>query len=143
MKGFGGEKIDKKKNIKKLDRNKQTLGETLLRSAISHHKQGDLITAEKRYREAIKIDYRNHSIYINLGIICKNSRREEEAIYLYKKAIEISPHEPGAYRNLGNLYQTLCNYEAAIEFSNKSIELNPNNPQALITLGWSHKTRQP
>ena len=95
MARFGEQNISKKKKIK-LDRNKQIRGETLLRCAIGHHAQGDLINAEKRYREAIKIDCRHYSIFINLGVICKNSGRMEEAIVLYKKAIEVSPNEPDA-----------------------------------------------
>ena len=138
MAGFGDQKISNKKKTK-LDRGKQVRGEALLMSAIRHHAQGDLINAENRYREAIKIDYRHHSVFMNLGVICKNSGRMEEAIFLYKKAIEISPNEPDGYRNLANLYLILCNFEDAIAFSGKSLELNPNNPQALITLGWSHK----
>ena len=138
MAGFGERKVGKKEKIK-LERNRKMHGEDLYKAAISHHAQGDLINAEKRYREAIKIDYYNHSVLINLGVICKNSGREEEAISLYKKAIEISPGEPEAYTNLGNLYHKLCDFDAAISYSNKSLELKANNPQCLMTLGWSYK----
>ena len=100
---------------------------------------GDLVNAERGYREAIKIGYCNHGIFTNLGVICKNSGRIEEAILLYKKAIEISPNEPDAYSNLGNLYQSLGNFMDAVAFSTKSLELNANNPGALISLGWSQK----
>ena len=114
-------------------------GYALLRSAVDHHERGDLRNAEREYRKSIKTGYSHHAIFLNLGIICKNSGREEEAIHLYLKAIEVNPNHPGAYTNLGNLYNKLCNYEHAIFYSSKSLKLQPNNPEALITLGWSYK----
>ena len=140
MAGFGEEKSSKKnKNNNKPERKIQMGGDTLFRSAINHHKRGDLVNAEKDYREAIKTGYSQHRVFSNLGVICKNSGRSEEAILLYKKAIEISPNQPAAYNNLGNLHFTLGNFEDAAAFSSKSLELQPNNHEALITLGWSHK----
>ena len=138
MAGFGKKRGSEKKKIKFVP-SKKIDQEALLQSAFRHHRQGDLINAEKEYRQAIKIGCYQHSIFTNLGIICKNSGREEEAILLYKKAIEISPDEPAAYSNLGNLYLTLGNFGDAEKFSTRSLEINPNNDQALITLGWSHK----
>ena len=136
MAGFGEQKG---RNKKRPQQKPQISGESLLKNAINHHMRGDLVNAESRYREAIKIGYYNHAIFTNLGVICKNSGRPEEAILLYKKAIEISPNEPDAYNNLGNLYQSLGNFTAAIAFSNKSLKLNSSNSNALTSLGWSHK----
>ena len=81
MAGFGEQKASHKKKIK-LEGSKQIHGESLLRRAISHHTQGDLINAEKKYREALQIGYHHHSIFTNLGVIYKISGRAEEAISL-------------------------------------------------------------
>ena len=59
-----------------------TTGKNLLKAAIYHHTQGDLANAEKKYREAIKIGNRSSSTFTNLGVICKNSGRLEEALIL-------------------------------------------------------------
>ena len=136
MAGFG-EQTEKKK--RRPQQKPQTSGEGLLNDAINHHMRGDLVNAENGYREAIQNGYYNYTIFINLGVICKNSGRTEEAILLYKKAIEISPTQPNAYSNLGNLYHYLGNFEGALAFSSKSLELKPNNSEALITQGWSFK----
>ena len=113
---------------KKARQNAQISGGSLLKNAIDYHIRGDLINAERTYREAIKSGYRNHAIFTNLGIIRKNNGRLEEAIALYKEAIEINPAEPDAYTNLGNLYQKLGNFESAVAYSGKSLELKPDNP---------------
>ena len=136
MTGFGKPKGMSKKKIKP-ERSKNMTGETLFKNAMNHHAQGDLANAEKGYREAIKIGYYHHDMFKNLGVICKNSGRTDEAVLLYKKAIALKPDEAGAYRNLGNLYLSLGNFEDAIAISNKSLELEPNDSEALLTLGWS------
>lgn len=138
MAGFGEHKVNHKHKIK-LNRNNQMSGETLLRSAIRYHSQGDLFNAEMKYREAIKIGYCHCSIFINLGVICKNSDRKEEAISLYKKAIKIEPEDPDPYSNLGNLYRELSEFKKALSSTLKSLELKPDNPDAHMNLGSIYK----
>ncbi len=134
MAGFGEQKSSKKKKNTP-ERKPQISGDTLQRSAINHHARGDLANAEKDYREAIKTGYSHHTIFTNLGVICKNSGRSEEAISLYKKAIDISPNHPDAYTNLGNLYEILGILDQALASTLKSLELKTDNPTAHMNLG--------
>ena len=127
-----------KKSIKHVT-NAGMQGEILLNSAINHHIHGDLANAEKDYRDAIKIGYLNQAVYSNLGIICKNSGRSEEAILLYKKAIEINPQDPDAYSNLGNIFRELGNLNQALALTLKSLELKADNPDAHMNLGGIYK----
>ena len=127
-----------KKSIKHVT-NAGMQGEILLNSAINHHINGDLANAEKDYRDAIKIGYLNQAVYSNLGIICKNSGRSEEAILLYKKAIEINPQDPDAYSNLGNIFRELGNLNQALALTLKSLELKADNPDAHMNLGGIYK----
>ena len=136
MAGFG------EKQARKKERHQQKTkasGRSHLKNGLQHHMLGDLDSAESEYRKAMQVGYYNYAMFINLGVICKNSGRPEEAIILYKKAIKISPNEPDAYSNLGNLYQSLGNFESAIACSSKSLEIKPNNPETLVTLGWCQK----
>ena len=136
MTGFG-EKIRNKKSIAM---NKdQISGEDICKKAIDHHRRGDLENAEKEYRKAIEIGIHHYAIFSNLGVICKNSRRADEAVSLFKKAIEINPEHPDAYTNLGNLYRELCNFTQALDCTLKSLGLKPVNPDALINLGSIYK----
>ncbi|KZR70214.1 class I SAM-dependent methyltransferase [Prochlorococcus sp. MIT 1303] len=135
MAGFGEQKSSKKKNNSQHEQKTQMGGDTLHKNAINHHARGDLANAEKDYRKAIKTGYSHYTIFSNLGVICKNSGRFEEAISLYKKAIDISPYHPDAYTNLGNLYRELGKFDEALGSTLKSLELKPDNPTAHMNLG--------
>jgi len=79
--GLGKQKGKKKKQH--LNKNRSG-GEALHKKAVHLHIQGDIENSEKAYREAIKAGSLHQSTFSNLGIICKNSDRAEEAIILYK-----------------------------------------------------------
>ena len=132
MTGFGAPKSSKKKLSEKTTK---TNGDALRKSAIDHHTRGDLRNAEKDYREAINTGDTHHAVFLNLGVICKNSGRPEEAISLYLKSIEVNPNHPGAYFNLGNLYRELGNLGQALASTLKSLDLNPDDPNAHMNLG--------
>ena len=136
MTGFGEHK-EKKKRISQ--QKPQLSGDLLLKSAIKHHARGDLTTAEKDYREAIKAGYSHCAIFSNLGLICKKSGRAEEAISLYLKAIEVNPNHPDAYLNLGSIYMDLSKPDQALVSTLKSLELKPDNPTAHMNLGIIYK----
>ena len=138
MAGFGREKGNKKKKAT-ARQNNQIKGESLYRRAISHHAKGDLINAEKEYREAIQTGFYHAAIFNNLGVICKNTGRKDEAILLYEKAMKINPNYPDSYSNLGNLLSEAGALEKALTFTLKSIELKPDNPNSYMNLGGIYK----
>ena len=84
MTGFGEQKTSSKKKAKSSQK-KQIAGDNLRREAISHHAQGDLINAERKYREAIEIGCQHHSVFMNLGVICKNSGRQKRPLFYTKE----------------------------------------------------------
>ena len=131
MAGFG-KKNEKKKNKPQL--RAQSAGEAIQKKALNYQIKGDLINAEKAYREAIKTGYIDNSVFSNLGIICKNSGRFKEATILYRKAIESNPNHPDAYTNLGNLHRELVSFDQALASTLKSLELKPDSPGAMKNL---------
>ncbi len=136
MAGFGNANPERNKNENKQSQKRVNL---IIESAIKYHLDGDLFHAENEYRKAIEIGSDHHAIFVNLGVICGNSGRIDEAIVLYNKAIEQNPENANAYSNLGYLYFNLGNFKEAAKLIIKSLELNPNDYQALLTLGWSQK----
>ncbi len=136
MTGFGKQSEKEKNNF---PRRSKVSGEALHKKALDHHIRGDLVNAEKAYREAISNGYLHQGVFSNLGVIYKNSGRPAEAIILYKKAIEASPNHPDAYSNLGNLYKDLGNLDQALDSTLKSLELKPDNPDAHMSLGGIYK----
>ena len=138
MAGFGDRDSSNRDTTKP---NKQASGEDLLKHAVNYHTQGDTMNAEKLYREAIKAGFYHPIIFSNLGIICNNSKRIEEAITLYKKAINLFPNHPNGYTNLGNIYKDLGKLDQALSITLKSLELKPDNPVALVNLGGAFTKR--
>ena len=136
MAGFGGQQ-DKRSN--KAQKKIKVFGKNYLKIAIILHAKGDIASAEKAYREAIRAGFDHQAIFSNLGVICKNSGRSEEAISWYKKATEINPYYSHAYTNLGEIYKELGNLDQALAYTLKSIDLNPDNPTALTNLGGVYK----
>ena len=88
MKGFGELPSKRGKNIARQSTN--SIGQNYYHNAIDYHRRGDLKRAEKEYRKAISSGYKHDDIYLNLGMICKNSARADEAAYLYKNASRFS-----------------------------------------------------
>ena len=137
MSGFGEQQKKKKKSSPQFKT--QTGGEVLHKMAVDHHMRGDLVSAEKAYREAIKAGYMHPDVFSNLGVIGQYSGRPEEAILLYEKAIKLNPKSPNAYSNLGSIYKDLGQLDQALASTLKSPELKPENPTAHTNLGGIYK----
>ena len=135
MAGFGQDKTNKKASSKR----QRISGQDLEAIAINYHRRGNLIEAEKGYREAIKAGHHNYAIIANLGVICKNSGRSDEAISLYKAAIKLNPSEAGTYLNLGNLYADIGKFEDALILCQKSLGLKSNSAEGYLTQGWCQR----
>ena len=61
---------------------------------------------------------------LNLGILCKNSGRINEALEHYEQALEFEPEDPQIYSNIGNLYRDTGNLDQALQFTLKSLDLD-------------------
>ena len=135
MAGFGEQ--DEKREV--LDFDIQSQGLALLKTAVDYHTSGDLINAEKAYRDAMSSGLIHPSLFTNLGVICKNSGRLHEAIVLYEKAIELTPNDPDPYVNLGNLFRDLRQPDLALVSTLKGLELKPDILAGHINLGLIYK----
>ena len=136
MAGFGKQKEEKKRTPQGMT---EKYGAALYEKGVNYHVRGDLLNAEKTYKEAIDSGYLHPSVFLNLGVIYKNSERKEKAIALYEKAIEIRPNNPSAYANLGNLYRELGNPEQALALTLKSLDLKPDSSVVHMNLGGIYK----
>ncbi len=129
MAGFGNSNPNTKKQ--KTPKN----GPQLLEAAVRAHKTGDITKAEAQYLNAINSGFHHEIAFSNLGVIYKNTGREEKAIAIYERAIAKNPTFADAFTNLGNLYKDLGQLDQALTATLKSLELKPDNPDALINLG--------
>ncbi len=97
--------------------------------------KGDLVSAEKLYREAITVDADFAEAYNNLGLVLDRAERFGEALECYLKSIELKPDLASGYLNLGNWHRAHGNIEDQVRHYEKAIALNPAFHEAYNNLG--------
>ena len=145
MAGFGESNPKKRKRGSKkqagrlLQESIEAQGGHLLREAIEAHRANKIHIAEELYLRVIKSGYRSEITYSNLGVIYKNTNRQEEALKLYRKSISINPEYSEAYINIGNLLREQGRHEHALEATLKALAINPNDSKTYFNLGLIYK----
>ena len=78
------------------------------------HQAGDLVAAEKTYRQVIAAEPNNPNAWCYLGIVLFDTKRLEESVAAYQRAVSIQPSFAIAWNNLGNSLRRLGRYKEAI-----------------------------
>jgi tetratricopeptide (TPR) repeat protein len=73
-------------------------------------------------------------IWYNIGIVCSELSKYQEAIDCYDKAIEIQPNFSYAWDNKGDVLSILEKYAESNECHDKAIEIDPKNSRT-----WTNK----
>jgi len=111
--------------------------EHLLRTAVEHHKVGQLDEAEKGYQKVLE-QYPNQPDALHLfGVISHQRGKHEAAIELIQKAIQINPQNGTYYNNLGVTLKERGNLVESIECYGKAIAFNPNYAEAYVNMGMA------
>ncbi|NQU83968.1 MAG: tetratricopeptide repeat protein [Parcubacteria group bacterium] len=105
--------------------------EVLLEEADELLKRDNLRDAEKRYLEAISLDYKNVASYEGLGGLYLKKREYKEAKETFEFILKLDPERPDIYFDLAEASVGLGDGNAAIENLSKALELQPNNPKYL------------
>ena len=71
---------------------------------------------------------------INLGTICYNKHKLEQAELFYRRAIAIDPRYALAYFNIGNVMDELSRFKEAEDFYLKALEIAPDYADAHYNL---------
>ena len=101
-------------------------------------KRGDLATAEKEYRQVLKLSPELAEARSNLGLVYYLQRRDAEAIKAFQEALRIKPSLVAAHLFLGMAYTRTNQYEKSIEPLKRAISLNPVEVHAYLNLGLSY-----
>ena len=75
------------------------------------------------------------AVFCNLGILCKNSGRAEEALKHYEQALAFEPDDSQIYSNIGNLYRDIGKLDQALKFTLKSLDLDHDSSTVQMNLG--------
>ncbi len=107
-------------------------------SGLIHTKRGDQAKAVDLITQAIRINSKNPTYFVNLGRIHAQSGDLIQAIDLYHQAIKVNPQFAEAYFNLGNAQKNQNKYQEAISSYTQSIQIQPGHFQAIYNLGNCH-----
>jgi protein O-GlcNAc transferase len=109
-----------------------------IQSAIKHYQERDLQGAEVIYKEILKVQPDNYSVYNNLGHVLREKGELSEAIFCYRKAVEINPDIPMGYNNLANALQEKGQVDEAVKYYQKALDLKPDFDMARNNLAVAY-----
>jgi tetratricopeptide (TPR) repeat protein len=111
-----------------------TKGETLFQKALLEAGKGNLEKAIKLYQEAIAINPKNSSAWVNMGTIEHNRSCFRIAMEDFRKAIALDPDYTIAHYNLGISLEEVGESRKAWESYERAIALNPHFGDAHFNL---------
>jgi len=102
---------------------------------MQHHRDKDIATAEKLYRQILTKDP-NHLVTLHLlGSVLLETGRNEDAIEVLLRAIGRAPEQAVLFANLGEAYRRLGQVAQAMASLHRAVSLNPGLAEAHYTLG--------
>jgi tetratricopeptide (TPR) repeat protein len=96
--------------------------------------EGDLATAERWYRAAMRMDRKDPVLAFNLGNVLDGQGRSGEAILAYWEAIARDPTFAEGWLNLGVLSENGGRIEEALTYYGRSVEARPDYADAVFAL---------
>jgi tetratricopeptide (TPR) repeat protein len=95
-------------------------------------------------RNAVKVDKQNYACWLNLGLLCFDEIRFEDALTSFRTAFTLLPERPEAYSGAALSLFQLRQPEAAIKHAKKALSLNENRAVTLCLLGkYLSASKQP
>ena len=103
--------------------------------AFENHKKKNFQTAEKFYKEILKINPNHFESIFLLGTLSIAIKNFDRAIQFLNQAILIQPYHAQSHSNLGAVYKELGKTEKAMSYYQKAINIKPDYADAHNNLG--------
>ena len=110
-------------------------GDTMLETALGHHRAGRLAEAEALYRQILTGDANHADALHLLGMIEHQHGQHETAVSMILKAIAINPNVAAFHSNLGTIFQTQGKLEEAGASFERALTLKPDWAEVQSNLG--------
>ena len=107
---------------------------TTYERAFEDHARGHLYLAERGYRDALRENPRHAGAHSNLGVVCFQQHRFDEAVIHYQDALCLDPSAAIVYSNMSAALVAMNRPVDALPFSAVSAERDPANIPALSNL---------
>ncbi|MBB5610082.1 MULTISPECIES: serine/threonine-protein kinase [unclassified Janthinobacterium] len=92
-----------------------------------YYKQGDYVTAEKIFRNSIRMDPQSPSAYASLNATLLRQNRGDEALQVLQQGLQIHPHWE-LYTNLGTSLFAKGDYLAAVQAFENAVSEKKGSP---------------
>jgi protein O-mannosyl-transferase len=96
---------------------------------------GNVRAAEREWNEALPFNPQNAIVLNNLGLICAQEKRYNDAIEYFLRAMRLKPNYTDPHLNLGSAYTEIGRTEAAELQLRAAVALSPLNTRARNELG--------
>jgi protein O-mannosyl-transferase len=96
---------------------------------------GNVRAAEREWKEALPFNPQNAIVLNNLGLICAQEKRYDDAIEYFRRATRLKPNYTDPHLNLGSAYAETGRTEAAELQLRAAVALSPLNTRARNELG--------
>lgn len=103
--------------------------------AFALHQKGDLVEAEKLYREILETHPEHFNALHLCGLIACHDKRHQEAERLFLKAIEINPDFAAIHHHYGFMLKVVGRMEEALRSLSKATEIEPDHYEAHLECG--------
>lgn len=112
--------------------------ESLLASAQQAQARRDFEAAADSYRKAVALHPEIAELQTNLGLMCYQTARDQQALAAFLRAIRLKPglFVPNLF--LGLEYLKLKNFDEAIPYLSRAALIQPTDPQAQSALGQAY-----
>lgn len=90
--------------------------------------------AERHYRRALERNPHSDAVAANLGNLCLEQKRYDEALVAFEEAIRVNPKNERAWFGLGKIHLTLGKKAEALDAFATSLEVKIQQPQAIFHL---------
>ncbi|HEY6986851.1 MAG TPA: alkaline phosphatase family protein [Bryobacteraceae bacterium] len=99
--------------------------------------RGQTAEAKATFSELQEAEAEMPTLHSQLGTICLQQERWEEAADFFRRALEADPDFPEAHDGLGVALRRLGNFEEAVNEHMRAVSLQHDRPQSHINLGIS------
>jgi len=106
-----------------------------LEAALTHHRAGRWVEAERLYRCALDVDGDHPEALHLLGLLSHQRGQSETAEGLVRRAIDVAPQAAVYHDTLGTILMSQGHAEAAVAAHHEAVARTPDHPAAMFNLG--------
>ena len=111
--------------------------EDLFSAAKNSHAEGDIRSAEKHYKQVLRVDPGNSNALYLLAVLLHENGRSIRALSLLRKGLDAVSDPVPLFNLCSTILNTVGNWDEAEEVARKAIKIDPTNSETWLNLARS------